>query len=342
MEFREDRLIAPDGTAIWWAVLGVERGDPPLVLLDGIGCDGFIWRRLLPPWAERRRIVRLHLRGHGRSGVPRFYRHLSIRDLADDVARVLAAAGIDRAVVAGHSMGCQVALELHRRHPGRVAALLLLCGAPGRLLDTFHDGPYLKKVFPYAKEVVERFPGVARGLVAKVLPTDFAFRVATLLELDPRRARREDILPYLTHLGRMDPVVFVRMLDEASRHDASDHLPYVDVPALVVAGAEDRFTPVRLSVEMAERLPVAELLVLRRGSHAAPVEQPEPIRIRVEAFLRERGLSRGAGGGGPRLSAEVLDRAAAPTARAGTGPAEKRVRRTGAVRRPGAPGTADR
>lgn len=310
MEFREDRLIAPDGTAIWWAVLGVERGEPPLVLLDGIGCDGFIWRRLLPSWAKRRRIVRLHLRGHGESGVPRGYRHLSIEDLADDVARVLDAAGIPRAVVAGHSMGCQVALELHRRHPTRVAALLLLCGSPGHLLDTFHDGPFLKNVFPYAKELIERFPAAARAVGARLFPTGFAFQVATRLELDPARARREDIMPYLAHLGRMDPLVFVTLLDHASRHDASDHLPYVSVPALVVAGSEDRFTPLRLSVSMAARLPDADLLVLDGGSHAAPVEQPGPIRLRVESFFRRHGFAAGPVGRGGRIPARVLDRTA--------------------------------
>lgn len=310
MEFREDRLVAPDGTAIWWAVLGVERGEPPFVLLDGIGCDGFVWRRLIPAWARRRRIVRLHLRGHGGSGVPRGYRHLAVEDLADDVARVLDAAGIGRAVIAGHSMGSQVALEVHRRHPARVAALLLVCGGPGHLLDTFHDAPHLKNVFPYAKELVERFPAVARTVVGKLLPTDLAFQVASRLELDSTRARREDIMPYLSHLGRMDPLVFVKMLDAASRHDASGHLPFVNVPALVVAGSEDRFTPPRLSVAMAARLPDAELFVVDGGSHAAPVEQPAAVRLRVERFLRRHGLAASGTAAPGRLPAGALDRTA--------------------------------
>jgi pimeloyl-ACP methyl ester carboxylesterase len=41
----------------------------------------------------------------------------------------------------GHSMGVQLALEFHRRHPERVQALVLVCGSPGHLLDIFHDTP---------------------------------------------------------------------------------------------------------------------------------------------------------------------------------------------------------
>jgi pimeloyl-ACP methyl ester carboxylesterase len=60
------------------------------------------------------------------------------------------------------------------------------------------------------------------------------------------------------------------------------------VPTLVVAGERDLFTPRHLSLEMAQRIRGAELLEIPRGSHAALIEQPELVNLRLEKFLRER------------------------------------------------------
>jgi pimeloyl-ACP methyl ester carboxylesterase len=56
----------------------------------------------------------------------------------------------------------------------------------------------------------------------------------------------------------------------------------------VIAAERDTFTPPELAKAMADRIPGAELFVLRGGSHAAVVEQPEAIVLRMEKFLRER------------------------------------------------------
>ena len=66
----------------------------------------------------------------------------------DDLNRVMDAAGIEQAVLFGHSMGVQVALEFHRRYAHRVKGLVLICGSYGTPLDTFHDGNWLKRALP--------------------------------------------------------------------------------------------------------------------------------------------------------------------------------------------------
>ena len=68
-------------------------------------------------------------------------------------------------------------------------------------------------------------------------------------------------------------------------HDASDLLEQIRVPTLVVAAERDLFTPAARSKEMAARIPGAELLVLRAGSHAALIEQPELVALTLEKFL---------------------------------------------------------
>jgi pimeloyl-ACP methyl ester carboxylesterase len=75
------------------------------------------------------------------------------------------------------------------------------------------------------------------------------------------------------------------MLKNASEHSAFDHLPEVNVPALIVAGTGDTFTPYRLSEEMHKRIPGSEMLTVPGGTHVAPIEHPELLALRLEKWL---------------------------------------------------------
>ncbi|GEN12406.1 Pimeloyl-ACP methyl ester carboxylesterase [Myxococcus fulvus] len=284
--FHQDYLRVPDGADLYYQVTG--DGEPGVVLCDGLGCDGFAWKYLAPYLSRRHRVLRWHYRGHGRSGIPEDRERIGMLYTCDDLQRVMDAAGMERAVLFGHSMGVQVALEFHRRYASRVAGLVLLCGSYGNPLDTFHDSNVLKKLFPSLRRVVERFPEQSARLIHAALRTELAVQLAISLEMNRERIARNDLSQYFEHLARMDPVVFVRTLDSLSEHSAWDHLLHVDVPSLVVAGGRDKFTPGWLSRKMAARIPEAELVLIPDGTHTAPLEAPGLVEVRVERFLRER------------------------------------------------------
>lgn len=278
--------LAPDGTRLAWTSSG--KGAPPVVLTDGIGCAGYIWRRLAPVLARDRRVLHWNYRGHGGSDPARDGSDATVERCVDDLLAVLDAAGEDRAVLAGHSMGVQVAVEAHRRAPERVAGLVLVCGAPGRPLDTFHDSPVLKMVFPWARALFERWPRIAAAGFRAIVTSEVAMEYALAFEVNRALVRRDDLRRYFHDLSSVDASLFVRLLESAAAHDVSGHLPEIRVPTLVVAGERDGFTPMRLSVKMHEAIPGSELLVLPGGTHCGPLEHPELVGKRVRAFLRER------------------------------------------------------
>jgi pimeloyl-ACP methyl ester carboxylesterase len=277
---------AADGTPIYWTSVG--RGSPAVVLTDGIGCAGYIWRALRPALAEDRRVVHWNYRAHGASGVPRSPARMTVGDCAEDLAAVLSDAREPSAVVMGHSMGVQVALELHRRHPERVAGLVLAQGAPGRLLDAFRDSPAARLAFPWARDLILRHPELARVAFRTLVPTEFALEYALENEVDRSRVDRSDMQRYFDDLAQVDPALFVRLLASAAEHDARPHLHRVHVPTLVIAGEADTFTPVRLSREMHRAIPGSELLVIRGGTHVAILEEQEQVARAVRTFLADR------------------------------------------------------
>jgi pimeloyl-ACP methyl ester carboxylesterase len=277
---------APDGTRLFWRCEG--EGSPAIVLTDGLGCAGFIWRELYPRLAERRRVIHWNYRGHGRSEVPRDLERVSLLDCVDDLLTVMDAAGERAAVLAGHSMGVQVCLEAHRRAPGRTLALALLCGSPGRPLDTWHGANVLSLLFPWVKAAVLGAPQAARWVFRNVVPSEVSLQIGRFLEVNRTLLRRSDLERYLRDVSDVDPQVFVRMLGSASEHDAGDHLAEVDVPTLVVAGERDTWTPLSLSLKMHEAVPYSELCTLPGGTHTGPLEHPELVALRLEKFLDER------------------------------------------------------
>ncbi|HUJ26210.1 MAG TPA: alpha/beta hydrolase [Myxococcales bacterium] len=281
---RESAFVAADdGTRIHYSVAG--GGSPTLVCCDGIGCDGFAWKYLVRDFGPRHRIIRWHYRGHGRSGIPQDRSHVGFDDICSDLRAVLKAAGVRQAVFLGHSMGVQVALEYHRRHPEQVQGLVLICGSHGLPLDTFHDSKALKIILPSMIAAADRWPDATNLIWKFAAGGELAYQIATHLEVNGKLVHPEDFKPYFRHLSAMDPRLFLGMLKHASEHSAFDHLPDVKVPTLIVAGTADTFTPYWLSEEMHDRIPGAEMLTIPGGTHVAPIEQPELLTLRLEKFL---------------------------------------------------------
>lgn len=284
--YTERFVRTTDGADLWYSVSGEEG--PTLIFCDGLGCDGFAWKHLARLLGDQFRIVRWNYRGHGRSGLPGDDRRIGLEYFAEDLELVLRDAGVENGVLVGHSMGVQVGFEYYKRYPERVLAMVPICGSYGYPLDTFHDSDTVKRIFPYVKAITERLPGLARRVTRTLLPTELAFQVARIVEVNRYLVRREDFMPYFHHLGAMDPVIFLRTLASAASHTAWDLLPHVQVPTLVVAGERDRFTPMWLSERMHQAIPGSELLVVPSGTHTAPIELPELIALRMERFFKDR------------------------------------------------------
>src|SRR5262249_14362381 len=98
----------------------------------------------------------------------------------------------------------------------------------------------------------------------------------------------------------MEP--FFRNLHAIGVHDAEAVLETIEVPALVITGDRDLFTPRALAQQMARRIPNAEILIVRGGTHYTCVEFPELVNLRVARFSRDRGFYPRA----PRAAARAL------------------------------------
>lgn len=281
-----------DGLELYYRVVGE---GPPLVCCNGVGVSTFFWKYIVAHFRDRYRVVVWDYRGHGLSAMPTDLRRteLGMERNADDLLTVLDAADIrEPAVLLGHSMGCQVILEFHRRHPERTRALIPMFGTFARPLDTFMDNPRSRDIFRIVRRVARLGGRSGTRLMLPLYagPLAFPFSKVTGL-IDKYYAGYSDMRKYNEHLVHMDPQIFLEMVGRMADHDLTEHLAHVRVPTLVVAGEKDLFTPLHRSEEMARRIPDAEIMILPEASHAAIIEYPDAINRRIDRFLSEHRLA---------------------------------------------------
>jgi pimeloyl-ACP methyl ester carboxylesterase len=120
-----------------------------------------------------------------------------------------------------------------------------------------------------------------------MVPTELSLKLALAFEVNRKLVAREDLVRYLDDLADVDPTLFVKLLASAAQSDATDHLPSIAAPTLIIAGEQDAFTPMWLSVKMHATIPGSELLVLPGGSHVGPLEHPELCELRIEKFFND-------------------------------------------------------
>lgn len=319
MRTRTEKVVeAGDGTLLHAReTRGPRARGVPLICCNGIGVSTIFWHFLEDRFSPERPVIVWDYRGHGESEHPRDLEDLSIESCAADLLAVLDAFGHERAVLLGHSMGCQVIYEVARRRPARVLGLVPMLGTFGRPVHTFLDLETGSLVsFALGRRIGLALPELVsagkRALFCAPRARRFVSWFARASGLVQASMPQADLEAYLDHLAKQSPVVFLKLAERMATHSVGAHLDDLDVPCLVVAGERDVFTPLWLSEEIVARLPRGRLFVLREGSHAALVEQPDAVHEAVAGFLAEHDFDAAAG-----AAAEALGAAAPAVARAG-------------------------
>ncbi|MGD8861078.1 MAG: alpha/beta hydrolase [Myxococcales bacterium] len=282
------RHIREDGTEIIHRLEGPADA-PALVLTNGLTTDTGFWRYLWPGWARDYRVLMWDLPGHGESGPARTRGSATMEGAAVIIEELMDAAGMGRAVQIGWSTGSQVIFELYRRAPARCAALVSLLGTAGRVLDTATlplPGPVidgLSRVMPPAL-----FSASSRAL-SRASDTRLGHFLGRRLGLLGPDASEPDVRAITRHMRTLHAPTVQIMLRSAQAQSASDLLPRLQVPLLIVSGDRDPFAPAEtVATAMQRAAPDAELVRLPHGTHTALLDHATVIDGAVRSFLQRR------------------------------------------------------
>ena len=251
-------VLQRDGVDIYYEVHG---SGPAVLLTHGYSATSQMWQSQIEALGAAHTLVLWDMRGHGRSDSPENPDAYSETATVADMAALLDAVGVGTAIVGGLSLGGYMSLAFHLAHPERVRALLIIDTGPGYKRDEPRDA--------WNRRALERADDIERrGKAAVAGSPEQAQAVHNDLNGLARAARG--------------------MLTQRSRR-VIDSLPDIQVPAIVIAGANDE--PFLAATDyMATKIPRATKHIIADAGHAVNIDQPAAFNATITAFLAKHDL----------------------------------------------------
>jgi pimeloyl-ACP methyl ester carboxylesterase len=243
----------------------IERGPVdgvPVLFVHGFTDHWRSFTPVLPHLPSRLRALALTLRGHDGASQPDG--GYTISELAGDVLEFMDAQGLDRIVLAGHSLGSAISLQLALEAPERVAGLVL---APG--------------FASLAGPAIEEFAAAVHALSDPIDPSFVATLQSQALEpqLPPRLFEA-----MVEHSRRMPARVWQAVIDAVREFDVAALLSRVTAPVLLVWGARDVLVTAAAQETLLNGLPRAELTIIQSGGHTPHWDDPRRYGHMVGEF----------------------------------------------------------
>lgn len=248
--------INRNGVKIHYAETGPEDA-PSVILSHGHASASPTWSSQVRALSRHYRIITWDLRGHGLSDCPNDPGLYTVDHTVDDIAAILDACGIDKAVIGGHSLGGVMSFQFQLKYPERVSAMLIISSGPGFRNDAVRNEWNLG---------CER---TAASLQRKGL---------SALE------KNNDVEPGW-HTDVQGLIHAARGMMTQKDAGMIDNLADIDVPVLILVGAHDK-SFLGAAEYMAKKIPDARKVVIDNAGHAANMDQPQTVNQEILTFLK--------------------------------------------------------
>ena len=253
----------------------VEGEGEPLLLIPYTSADHACYAFQLPAYTQHFQCICVDLPGSGESSMPAG--PYSTEGYADQVAAFMSAAGIERAHVAGVSLGAAIGMHLAARHPERVITLGLHSG-------WHRTDAYLRALVEMWRSLARGLPTVADAVIQGIFPFCFT---AGMYDDKP------EFVQGLEDFVRSRPAqpldAFIAQTDAVLAHDATEALGRITSPTQITFGAKDICTSTRFAEPLRSGIGGSEVAVFDHLSHAGLHEDAEEFnRVTLAFLLRAR------------------------------------------------------
>lgn len=260
-------LQRADAPALCYRDDGGDR--PPVMLIHGVGADATSWDHIAPALASEFRVLRLDLRGHGKSG--HIEGALTLDDFIRDVIDVLAACAVPAAHIAGFSLGGLIAQGVALQQPDRVRRLVLLSAVAGR---TDEERERVQARLKILRE---------QGIAAITAAAQERWFTPGFIARHPDLVQRR-----MAQLQDNHAPSYAAAYTVFSTSDLGDRLHAIRVPTLIATGEHDVGSNPRMARYMHAEITGSRLEILPNLRHSILMEAPELVARLLCDFLSDR------------------------------------------------------
>ncbi|EXF24014.1 alpha/beta hydrolase [Nesterenkonia sp. AN1] len=219
---------------------------PPILLVHGLGMSGEYFLPFADALAATHDVYAVDLPGYGKTPNPD--RALSISELGEVVAGVATLLELDRPVVVGHSMGCQITADTVATHPELYAGYVL--------------------IGPTTDPAARSFLGQSSRLMRDTL----------------REPPRNNVIVFRNYL-RMGPLRYLDTVRHMLSHRTEEAIQHCTIPGLVVRGEKDPIASADWARQLAELAPDARLVEISDAPHALQINRAQELASACAPFL---------------------------------------------------------
>lgn len=234
----------------------------PIFFIPGFGGVGSFWSKQAEFFKGRFRVITIDQRGAGASARSR--QKYSLDQMTEDVQIVMDAAGIDAAVLVGHSTGGAIAQTLAAWTPDRVSGLLLSS-------TWCKPGNYFRRVFEFRRSLLE------------IGATDLFHKAGIFFRYPPDYAEAHD--GAFENGGAVDVDITIARINAILEADQTALMDRIKAPTVVVAARDDCLIPRYMSDEVARCIPGSKYIVLEHGGHFLPETRSNDYNTLLDDFL---------------------------------------------------------
>jgi len=274
-------VVARDGTRIGYQV----RGDGPVVVLaNGLGGTYVAFKYLYEALAGYK-VICWDYRGLYTSAPPRDPLANTIVHQVDDLVAILEQEKVDDFVIAGWSMGVQVALETIRLHRARVRGLYIINGTYGRTFRTVMGSRIVGRVIPALLRLIKAQAGLAGRATKIVAGSDALISAMKRFGLVSPTIDMEIFRVVAGGFQQIDWAIYSDLLARLDEHDAESVLATIDIPTAIVTASGDLMTPPATAEHMHRLIRGSRLVMIQGGTHYTPVEFPDILVEELNRWL---------------------------------------------------------
>lgn len=269
-------------------VPGKKKGNLPLIVFNyGLVCNFTHYKKQLPYFDKEGYPVIIHnYRAHFNStGSVESY---NFKNCASDIKKLIDHTGYKKVLMVGHSMGVNVTLEFARLYPEYLLGMVLMSGSVFSPKNIMFNNGIMGKIIPYIEAFAHDYPDLYNRFWKNSYLNPLMKRIVHFGGFNTEIVSQDFVEHYMKRIGELPPELFYHLLQQMHEHDVGKDLKKIKTKTLVVGGDKDLVIPFPFQLDLKNRLPNADLYIIKDGSHVPQLDFPETLNERLSLFFKKQ------------------------------------------------------